>query len=155
MVTKYFDHVVLTYSNVSESIDCGSLKTHNIMNALTSLKHNSKIYLNFNKLLLIYIINKEYKCFYNWTYIIHNCITIMLISWFSDVSSKKSDMWKYNGTSLCLPKALATHGTSTTVVSKVVARSTNAARESSMENGFFFFTKICLRFLLLIKKKLN
>jgi len=44
----------------------------------------------------------------------------------------------YNGTSLYLPKTLASHGTSKTVVSKVVATFTNATTGSLMENIFFF-----------------
>ena len=102
-----------------------------------SLKHNPQRYLNFNKLVLIYLINQKYKDFNSWTYIIHNCRTDMLISWYPDVSNK-SKMWKYNGTSLSLPKTLASHGTSRTIVSKVVETSTNAATGSSMENVFFF-----------------
>ena len=103
-----------------------------------SSKHNPKRYLNFNKLVLIYLINQKYKDFKIWTYIIHNCRTVMLISWSPDARSNKSDMWTYNGRLLCLPKTLASHGTSKTVVSKAVATSTNAARGSSMENIFFF-----------------
>ena len=96
------------------------------------------MYLNFNKLVLIFIINQKYKDFNNWTYMIHNCRTVMLISLFSDARSNKSDMWKYNGTSLCLPKTLTSHGTSTTVVSKVVEPSTNVATGSLMEKFVFF-----------------
>jgi len=44
----------------------------------------------------------------------------------------------YNGTSLCLPKTLTSHGTSEMVVFKAVATSTNAATGLSMENIFFF-----------------
>ena len=103
-----------------------------------SLKHNPQIYLNFNKLVLIYIISQNYKDFNNWTYIIHTCRTVMLIFRFPDARSNKLDMWKYNGTSLCLPQTLAFHGTSTMVASKVVATSTNVATRSLMENFFFF-----------------
>ena len=103
-----------------------------------SLKHNPQRYLNLNKLVLIYLINQKYKIFNIWTYIIHNCRTVMLISWSLDGRSNKSDMWTYNGTSLCLPKTLASNGTSKTVVSKAVATSTMAATGSSMKNIFFF-----------------
>jgi len=114
-----------------------------------SSKHNLQIYLNFSKLVIIYLINQKYKDFNIWTYIIHNCRTVLLISWFQDVSSNKSYMWKYNSTSLCLPKILASYGTSTTVVSKVITTSTNAATWSSMENFILSQRQFCLRFLLL------
>ena len=103
-----------------------------------SSMHNPKRYLNFNKLVLIYLINEKYKDFNIWTYFIHNCITVMLISWSLDARSYKSDMWTYNDRLLCLPKTLASHGTSKTGVSKVVATFTNATTRSSLENIFFF-----------------
>ena len=101
-------------------------------------KHNPKRYLNFNKLVLIYLINQKYTYFNIWTYIIHNCRIVMLIFWAPAARSNKSDMWTYNGRLLCLPKTLASHGTYKTVVSKVVATSTNVATGSSMENIFLF-----------------
>jgi len=104
----------------------------------SSSKHNPKRYLNFNKLVLIYLINQKYKDFNIWTYIIHNCRIVTLISWSLAARSIKSDMWTYNDRLLCLPKTLASHGTSKTLVSNYVANSTNVATRSSMENIFFF-----------------
>ena len=76
---------------------------HSYIFCFPSLKYNLQIYLNFNKLVIIYLINKKYKDFNIWTYIIHNCRTIMLVSWFSDARSNKSDITKEWTLSLTQP----------------------------------------------------